>query len=290
MSGNRRNAIIMAAGTSSRFVPLSAEIPKGLLEVKGEILIERQICQLKEAGIDDITIVTGYKDEMFRYLKDIFGVNLVRNGDYHRYNNTSSVIRVLDKLRDTYICSSDNYFPRNVFLENPRCSYYSALYAEGDTKEYCLNIDEADNITSVSVGGKDSWYMIGHAYFSSDFSCRFKEILAAEYEKEETRQGYWEDVYIKFLNQLPLMKIRRYSEDDIHEFDSIDELRTFDKSYVNDTRSSVLKKIASRLDCSESALSRFEKISHDGDSLVFSFVKDGGKYRFDSSGQTICKI
>ena len=39
----KRNAIIMAAGTSSRFVPLSFEKPKGLLNVKEEILIERQI-------------------------------------------------------------------------------------------------------------------------------------------------------------------------------------------------------------------------------------------------------
>ena len=35
----KRNAIIMAAGTSSRFVPLSVERPKGLLEVKGEVRI-----------------------------------------------------------------------------------------------------------------------------------------------------------------------------------------------------------------------------------------------------------
>lgn len=37
------NAIIMAAGTSSRFAPLSFERPKALIEVRGEILIERQI-------------------------------------------------------------------------------------------------------------------------------------------------------------------------------------------------------------------------------------------------------
>ena len=57
----KRNAIIIAAGTSSRFVPLSFEKPKGLIEVKGEVLIERQLRQLNEAGIDDITIVVGYK-------------------------------------------------------------------------------------------------------------------------------------------------------------------------------------------------------------------------------------
>ena len=89
--------------------------------------------RLQEAGISDITIVVGYKAEMFEYLKEKFGVSIVLNEDYYRYNNTSSVIRVLDKLGNTYICSSDNYFPENVFKEEPTLSYYSALYAESGT-------------------------------------------------------------------------------------------------------------------------------------------------------------
>ena len=44
---NRINAVIMAAGMSTRFAPLSYEKPKGLWKVKGEILIEREIRQLK---------------------------------------------------------------------------------------------------------------------------------------------------------------------------------------------------------------------------------------------------
>ena len=63
------NAIIIAAGTSSRFVPISYEKPKGLIEVKGEVLIERQIRQLHEGGIKDITIVVGYMANSFAYLK-----------------------------------------------------------------------------------------------------------------------------------------------------------------------------------------------------------------------------
>ena len=38
-----RNAVIMAAGFSSRFAPLSYECPKGLVKIKGEVLVERQI-------------------------------------------------------------------------------------------------------------------------------------------------------------------------------------------------------------------------------------------------------
>lgn len=290
MSSNHRNAVIMAAGTSSRFVPLSAECPKGLLEVKGEILIERQIRQLKEAGIDDITVVVGYMADRFMYLRKKFGVDIVVNEDYSRYNNTSSIVRVLDRLGDTYICSSDNYFPENVFREEPQHSYYSALYAEGDTPEYCLNLDADDNITDVTVGGRDSWYMIGHVFFSRDFSEAFREIFAKEYEKEETRQGYWEDVYMRFIAQLPPMKAHRYREHEIEEFDSIDELRGFDESYIVDTRSAVVKDIASRLGCRESNLSGFRKVKHEGGHLLFDFKKGGEIYRYDGSYNSITRI
>ena len=75
------NAIIMAAGMSSRFAPLSYERPKGLLNVKGDILIEREIRQLKEAGITDITVGVGYRKEKFFYLEDKFGGKIVVNED-----------------------------------------------------------------------------------------------------------------------------------------------------------------------------------------------------------------
>lgn len=57
--------MILAAGASTRFIPLSLEQPKGLFEVKGEKLIERQIQQLQDAGIKNITIVLGYKKKCF---------------------------------------------------------------------------------------------------------------------------------------------------------------------------------------------------------------------------------
>ena len=286
MAQSKRNAIIMAAGTSSRFVPLSAERPKGLLEVKGEILIERQIRQLQEAGISDITIIVGYKAEMFEYLKEKFGVSIVLNEDYYRYNNTSSVIRVLDKLGNTYICSSDNYFPKNVFKEDPVQSYYSALFTEGETCEYCLTMDVEDNITEVTVGGHNAWYMIGHVFFSEDFSRAFKKLLAIEYEKEETKQGYWEDVYIHHISQLPLMKVHRYKEHDIEEFDSIDELRLFDKSYINDTHSSVIKQIATELHCEEGCLYDFKNT--EGRGLSFTFIKDRDMYLYENKKLVRC--
>ena len=71
------NAVILAAGIATRLVPLSLEYPKGLFEVRGQKLIEREIEQLKEAGINNIMVVLGYKKEMFYYLKDKYDINFL---------------------------------------------------------------------------------------------------------------------------------------------------------------------------------------------------------------------
>lgn len=281
----------MAAGTSSRFVPLSVERPKGLVEVKGEILIERQIRQLKEAGVTDITLVVGYKAEMFAYLRDKYAVDIVYNEDFARYNNTSSLIRVIEKLDNTFICSSDNYFPENVFTRESVDSYYSALYAEGKTNEYCLITNTEDQITDVKVGGHDSWYMVGHVFFNHEFSEKFRKLMIKEYCNETTKQGYWEDLYIRYIDQLPKMKINRYQEGDIQEFDSLDELRMFDESYKNDTRSSIVKQICKQLEVEEACVHAFRNIKHKGNYLQFQFKVYDDVYEYNAeNGIEIKKI
>lgn len=135
-----KNAVIMAAGLSSRFAPISYEKPKGLLTVRGEVLVERQIRQLKEAGIDEIYLVLGYKKEEFFYLEDEMGVHIRINNEYLTRNNNSTIKCVEDVLDNTYICSSDDYFTSNPFEPYVFQSYYSGVYAEGATEEYCFTM------------------------------------------------------------------------------------------------------------------------------------------------------
>lgn len=280
------NAIILAAGMSSRFAPLSYERPKGLLKVRGEILIERQIRQLQEAGITDITLVVGYMKEQFFYLEDKFHVEIVVNNDYYRFNNTSSLMCVIDKIDETYICSSDNYFEENVFLDLPTFAYYSAQYAEGQTDEYCLAYDRDDVITGVSVGGKDSWYMIGHVYFNHDFSQSFCTILKDEYEHvAECRENLWEDLYRRHLDVLK-MKIKRYPNQLIHEFDSLDELREFDPQYIDNTDSSILRNICSVLQCRQADIQNIQAIKQGltNTSFYFCCAIDNKQYVYRHPG------
>jgi len=57
-------AIILAAGRGSRMKNLTYERPKCLVELRGKPLLDRQLAALREAGIDQIAIVTGYKREL----------------------------------------------------------------------------------------------------------------------------------------------------------------------------------------------------------------------------------
>lgn len=274
------NAVIMAAGLSSRFAPLSYEKPKALINVRGEILVERQIRQLKKAGIANIFLIVGYKKEMFYYLKEKFGIYILENTEYAVRNNNSSLYVARKYLKNTYICSADNYFTVNPFEQEVEESYYSALYADGPTKEWCLECDEDDWITNVKIGGKDSWYMMGHAFFSEKFSERFVEILCREYGWEETKDKLWENIYVDHIQELP-MKIRKYHTNDIYEFDSLDELRLFDMKYLKNSGSQIMKELARQLNCREEELTCLKPLKdYTGQIEGVSFIYGNEKYEY----------
>lgn len=63
------NAIILAAGMGTRLRPLTNDRPKCLVEVNDVPMVERQIQFLKEKGIEDITLISGYKAEALDFLK-----------------------------------------------------------------------------------------------------------------------------------------------------------------------------------------------------------------------------
>lgn len=278
------NAIIMAAGTSSRFAPLSYEKHKALIEVRGEVLIERQIRQLKSAGISEIYIVVGYKKEQFAYLEEKFGVKLIENNEYLTRNNNGSIFACRDILKNSYVCSSDNYFSLNPFESEVDDSYYAACYADGHTNEWCIKEDSQGNICAVTVGGENSWFMLGHTFWSEDFSNKMKAILTATYNEPQTRGLLWESIFSEHLDTLK-MKIRKYPDNYIFEFDTLDELREFDESYINNTRSTILKKIAQELNGTEKELTKLKAFKSENNAAAgFSFVfrKKDYKYYYDN--------
>lgn len=250
------NAIIMAAGLSSRFAPISYEKPKGLLRVRGEVLIERQIRQLIDAGVTDITVVVGYKKEYFFYLRSKFGVKIVVNPDYATRNNNGTLWLVRDALANSYVCSSDDYFLDNPFERYVYEAYYACERVEGPTKEWCVTTGAGGRITHVSIGGADSLVMLGHVYFDRSFSEAFRAILERVYDRPETADKLWEEIYVDHIRELS-MAVREYPAGEINEFDSLDELRSFDTHFIENVDSEIFDNIVSVLGCEKSDIHDF---------------------------------
>ena len=57
-------AIILAAGRGSRMKNMTDDCPKCLVELRGKLLLDWQLAALRDAGIDQIAIVTGYKRDL----------------------------------------------------------------------------------------------------------------------------------------------------------------------------------------------------------------------------------
>ena len=277
------NAIIMAAGLSQRFAPISYEKPKGLLRVRGEILVERQIRQLLEAGISDITIVVGYKKEYFFYLRKKFGVKIVVNGEYATRNNNGTLWVVRERLARTFICSSDNYFSVNPFEPYVYQAYYSAQFIEGETDEWCITTGSGGRITDVTVGGENAWVMLGHVFFDENFSAKFREILERVYHRPATVGKLWESIYLDHIKDLDMV-MRGYPAGVINEFDSLDELRGFDPSFIENVDSEVFDNIVAVLGCEKSDVHDFYPLKQGLTNLSCHFTVGDEEYVYRHPG------
>ena len=150
-------------------------------------------------------MVAGYKKEYFFYLEEKHGVSIVVNEEYATRNNHSSLMVVRERLGNTFICSSDNYFVENPFEPYVWKAYYAAQYQEGPTNEWCMRLGSGNRIVSVDIGGSDSLIMLGHVYFDKNFSRAFSRILEEEYDLPTTADKLWEELYVDHIAELDMV-------------------------------------------------------------------------------------
>lgn len=135
-------------------------------------------------------------------------------------------------------------------------------------------------ICQVTVGGNNAWYMLGHAFWSENFSKVFLQILSSSYNDPSIKNLFWEDLLATHLTELK-MQVRQYAPGVIFEFDSLEELRTFDSTYIADTRSSILKNIANQLGCTESEITDIKVITNSEQMAEgISFLGSGKRYMY----------
>ena len=104
-------AIILAAGKGTRLNETTENLPKGMIEIFGKTLIERQIEIYNNCGINDITIVTGYKNEKIKYSN----VDCIFNQNFDSTNINESLFCASKKFKDSVIISyTDIIFEQQI--------------------------------------------------------------------------------------------------------------------------------------------------------------------------------
>lgn len=282
-----KNAIILAAGKSNRFAPFTYEKPKGLFRVKGEILIERQIGQLKAAGIDEIIVVVGYMKEKFFYLEEKYGVKLVVNNKFIAKGNLYSLYAAREFLSNTFICCADHYFCENPFMDgnDANVSYRACSFQPGKFLEFAVDYSEADVITGFTVGGENKMAMVGHAYLNQSFSERFRSCLEREINDFGVSGMYWEEFYARHQMELTLY-MKEFPRNAILEFDSIEDLRQFDSEFLFNVDSEIITNICSILQCPPNDIVDIAVIQAGLTNVSFMFSVDGTKYVYRHPGGT----
>ena len=215
-----RNAVILAAGYGMRMVPINTEEPKGLLEVKGETLIERLISQLHEVGVQNIKVVVGFMKEHYEFLIDKYNVKLVVNSHYKDWNNIYSLFLVKDDISDTYVLPCDVWFEKNPFSTIEDESWY--LFGEEQVPGSNWQVKNNEKVRFNSSKGNK---MIGLAYLNEMQGKNISKLLEKSIE-EKQYTSFWEDVLENKKNFL--LKGKLISDNSHAEINSYEQLLDLD--------------------------------------------------------------
>lgn len=221
-------AILMAAGMGTRLRPLTENTPKSLIEVNGMSLLERQIINLKEIGIHEIIVLTGYLHEKFDDIVKKYNLIKVINDKYDVYNNIYTMYLVKDYLKDAFVIDADNYITRNFLpKEKPNTSVYYSACKENITGEWILRYDDEGRIFGVDIGkegDEPSYIMSGASFWTEKDGRLIAEKVEEVINKGDFKDLYWDSIAVDNL-QVMNVYIEKIQSNDIFEIDSMEDLK-----------------------------------------------------------------
>ncbi len=194
----------MAAGVGSRLKQLIGDKPKCLIEANGETLISRSVSLLRQRGICDISVVTGYASEFIR--DELQGrVRYFHNPYFEVTNSIASLWLARDTLSsDVILMNADLYYEEAV-LDMARAQTDSVVMLSD-----CTRIEDADfrfgvqgsrilkTGNQLSDEETDCEY-VGIVRIDRSFIELFKDRLETMIERGDFR-NWWEGVLYEFID------------------------------------------------------------------------------------------
>lgn len=229
-----KRAIIMAAGIGKRMQPVTFKTPKPLIKVNGVRMIDTVISALHLNGINEIYVVVGYLKEQFYCLEEEYkGLKLIFNPYYDKCNNISSLYVARNYIPNSIILDGDQIiYDYGVLNPEFELSGYNAVWTDGKTDEWLLNINEQNIITSCSrTGGNGGWQLFSISRWNEEDGKKLKNYLEIEFDKNKNSQLYWDDVAMFRHFADFTLGVYPMNRGAVLEIDSMNELIKIDASY-----------------------------------------------------------
>lgn len=267
-----QRAVILAAGYGMRMVPINTETPKGLIEVKGERLIERLINQLHEAGIYEIHVVVGYMKEGYEYLIDDFGVDLIVCNDYSEKNNLHSLKLAQKYLENSYIMPCDIYCRNNPFNSHELYSWY--MVSDFGDEECQIRVNRKKELVRTGESEQGNT-MIGIGYFTGEDAEKLRKKIIEYSNNPQCSDWFWEECL--FERNKMFVPARVVKNEDISEINTYEQLRELD-SNSNQLKTDALKTAADALKCDNTDIKNITILKKGMTNRSFCFACNNKKY------------
>ena len=228
-----KKAIVLAAGFSERLAPISLKSPKPLVDIKGVKLVEPLLDALLAADITDITMVIGYKAEMFQVLLEKYpNLKLATNPLYNQSQNITSLLSAKEELDSCYICDAD------IYIHNPEiiCKYeYESCFFGVPvrlTNDWCFSL-QGKKIFNFTIGGENCHRAIFITYLNGPDSKRLKGDIERISKLPGGLERRWFDVLFSTEKNNYNLGVKECYVEDTTEVDNIADLVKLDNSYLD---------------------------------------------------------
>lgn len=147
------NSLILAAGTGTRLRPITIDIPKCLVKIGNKSLLDWQLENLKKAGIKNINIVTGYKQEKIIKDREIKFNKIYFNKSYNSTNMVKSLLLAKDLFyTDLLISYSDIIYKTEIVKLLLESKYKNVIIIDIDwyklwSKRFKEPLDDAETLS-----------------------------------------------------------------------------------------------------------------------------------------------
>ena len=201
--------VILAAGMAKRLRPLTDTRPKCLLEVGKRTLLERTVDAMRQAGIQEFLVVTGYRGEMIREFLTIHypltTINYLDNIDYEHNNNIYSLWMACQKVRgcDFLLMDSDILCdPAAVVrIAQEQTSALAVNRHELGEEEMKVVVDADSRITEISKTCRPEDAM-GESVGIEKITADYSEALARELDQMILQEGLIDIFYERAFERL----------------------------------------------------------------------------------------